>query len=204
LERENERVLREKEDAEIRAYVVHTLGVLGEKAVVSELLVMLRDKQEDAGVRAMVADALGKLEEKTTVSELLTMLKDKQEDSFVRQSAAEALGKLGEKTAAPDLLTVFKDRRVNSFVRRSVVGALIKLGQRKTVLPYLSVMVEGYLLRSEFMWNIAALRQFTPLLKRRHITYNTYEQFWVSSKRKKVCILMFGWKFIKFVRIVKI
>jgi len=164
-------VLREKEDAEIRAYVVHTLGVLGEKAVVSELL---------------------------------TMLKDKQEDSFVRQSAAEALGKLGEKTAAPDLLTVLKDRRVNSLVLRSVVGALIKLGQRETVLPYVDLLAKYNLLPGKLIWNVASLRQLLSLLKQRHVPSDVYEQFWAVSKREKVRILMFKWKFVRFVRVVEI
>jgi HEAT repeat protein len=144
------------------------------------------------------------LEEKTAVPELLMMLKDKQKGSFVRQSAAEALGKLGEKTAVPELLTVLKDRRVNSLVRRSVVGALIKLGQRETVLPYVDLLAKYNLLPGKLIGNVASLRQFLSLLKQRHVPSDVYEQFWAASKREKVRILMFKWKFVKFVRIVKI
>src|SRR5205807_9945828 len=130
--------------------------------------------------------------------------------SSVRRSVAQALGQLAESTVAPELLAILKDRQDDSSVRRSVAQALITLGQQETVFPYLSLIVnnlkDGYGdIPSEFIWNIASLRAFTPLLKvedtyRRNTIHRT---FWAVSQREKVRILIFKWRFIKFVRVVR-
>jgi HEAT repeat protein len=199
-------LLTDKQESEmVRSLVAQALGELGEKAVVPDLLALLKDKQENGEFRALVAQALGKLGEKIVVSELLTILKNQREDSYVRQSVAEALRILKGKAVVPELLAVLKNKQNGSRVRRSVAVLLIILGQQETVLPYLSLLAENdTMLNGLAIWNITALRQFTPLLKRGYINYNTYEQFWAASKREKVRILRFKWIFVKFVRIVKI
>jgi len=85
--------------AQVAAFAVDLIGLLGDATNAPELTVLLRDTS--AEVRAHAARALGRLGAEEAADELRRALDDRI--PFVRVNAAHALGAIGDVSAAPAL-----------------------------------------------------------------------------------------------------
>ncbi|MCF6157963.1 MAG: HEAT repeat domain-containing protein [wastewater metagenome] len=99
----------EDDDMEVRAAVVSSLGVLGDRTVVPELLPALHDKE--MWVRLAAASAIGEIHDEAVIPELLRLLGD--DDARVRESAALALGMMDYRGEIPGLEEAVEEKEVD-------------------------------------------------------------------------------------------
>jgi HEAT repeat protein len=88
------------DDAELKAFVVELIGLLGHPSESTELVRLLRDPS--AEVRARAARALGRLGAEDAAAELRAALADRI--PFVRATVAHALGAIRDRAAVDALL----------------------------------------------------------------------------------------------------
>jgi HEAT repeat protein len=76
------------------------LGLLGDKSIVPDLVIMLADAQGQAP-QAAIASALGFIGDSRSVDPLLAFMEDKQKSDGARGFAAAALGIVADKEPLP-------------------------------------------------------------------------------------------------------
>lgn len=97
------------DDMEIRAAAVSSLGALGDKVVIPELLSSLRD--EEMWVRLAAASAIGDINDKDIIPELIQMLN--HGDARVRESVSLALGAMDYQGEIPGLGEAVKKKEID-------------------------------------------------------------------------------------------
>ncbi len=88
-------------DADVRMYVVHSLGLIGETNSFETLVQLLQAVEETPQVRAMAAESLAYLRDPRAINELLKVLADASAE--VRYWAVFALGQIGDAEVIPVL-----------------------------------------------------------------------------------------------------
>ncbi|WP_293150251.1 MULTISPECIES: HEAT repeat domain-containing protein [unclassified Microcoleus] len=111
------------------------------KAVVPQLVLLLKDSDPDVRISAVYA--LGNIggEAKTVIPQLIPLLQDS--DASVRSSAASTLGLIGKeaKAVVPQLVPLLQDS--DTSVRTSAAYALGNIGgEAKTVIPQLVLLLK--------------------------------------------------------------
>lgn len=114
------------DDMEIRAAVVSALGVLGDKAVISELLPALQD--EEMWVRLAAATALGDIGDKNVIPKLVQFLE--HDNARVRESAALALGAMDYKGEIPGLKDAIEKREINPRIATYLLDDMNNLSEK--------------------------------------------------------------------------
>ena len=104
------------DDANLRKFIVETLGKLGDSRAIPALSATLNDREPN--VRSSAAEALGRLRAREAVPQLLGLLND---DEWVVFSVIEALGQIADPAALPALMAVLKDG--SEPVRHAVIEA---------------------------------------------------------------------------------
>lgn len=97
------------DDMEIRAAAVSSLGALGNKVVIPELLASLSD--EEMWVRLAAASAIGDINDKEVIPELIRMLN--HDDARVRESVSLALGAADYQGEIPGLSEAVKKKEID-------------------------------------------------------------------------------------------
>jgi HEAT repeat protein len=107
------------DDANIRKFIVDTLGKLGDPRAIPPLIASLKDR--DPNVRGSAAEGLGYLRAREAVPQLLGLLDDNE---WVVFTVIEALGYIADPAALPALMALLKDG--SETVRYVVIEALGK------------------------------------------------------------------------------
>lgn len=116
------------DDSNARESAVLTLGWLGTKVAIRELVAALGDRHP--AVRSMAAFALGQCHgEERALSGLVVALTDP--NARVRANAARALGGIGDKRQTELVLRALQDRSAS--VREAAIAALGSFGDRRAV-----------------------------------------------------------------------
>lgn len=109
-------------NAKIRERAVLAAAHIGNKAVLSDLVPLTKDKSVD--VRKMVAFALGQIRSKEGLNAALSMLKDS--DAEVRRMAIEASGRIGGMEVTESLTPFLDDPNATLREQAALALALIK------------------------------------------------------------------------------
>lgn len=96
-------------DMEIRAAAVSSMGALGDKVVIPELLSSLRD--EEMWVRLAASSAIGDINDKDVIPELIRMLG--HDNPRVRESVSLALGAMDYQGEIPGLSEAVKKKEID-------------------------------------------------------------------------------------------
>ena len=107
------------DDANIRKFIVDTLGKLGDRRAILPLIATLQDREPN--VRGSAAESLGSLHAREAVPHLLGLLNDNE---WVVFTVIEALGCIADRAALPALMALLKDG--SETVRYGVIEALGK------------------------------------------------------------------------------
>ncbi|MFX0095629.1 MAG: HEAT repeat domain-containing protein, partial [Candidatus Hodarchaeota archaeon] len=110
-------ILRENVTPQVLQAATMTLGELGEKRAIEQLIGFL--KYKDRGVRRTSAKVLGQLKASKALEPLFQLLKDDNEDEYVRAGAAWALGQLGDRQVVKTLIEILNNFYFHSYRIRS-------------------------------------------------------------------------------------
>lgn len=122
------------DDANIRKFIVDTLGKLGDRRAIPPLITTLQDR--DPNVRGSAAEGLGHLRAREAVPQLLGLLDDNE---WVVFTVIEALGYIADPAALPALMALLKDG--SETIRYAVIDALGKFSDSAAcVKPMLDLM----------------------------------------------------------------
>ncbi len=157
-----------KINALVRANIAGTLGGLGERSIVPDLMAMLKNTQIDDLVGGVVAVTLGELGEKSIVPDLMKIFENSSIARLIYRGIAIALGKLGEKTVIPALVETLENSQSNWF-RIHTARTLGNLAEDK------KTMRACFLLLSQTSANVADA---------------IYSALWDMSRRAEVTIVV--------------
>ncbi|MEW6027753.1 MAG: HEAT repeat domain-containing protein, partial [Planctomycetota bacterium] len=123
---------------------IKTLGELGDKSVIKELLPLMKDKETrivlDAAYALVRLDGPLVIKEYGLLGDILTILKDKREENeYRRGEAVQLLGRLNDRSLVKYILPLLNDK--SKYVRSQVIRALEASGDKaiiKDLLPIVS------------------------------------------------------------------
>lgn len=115
-------------DADVRKFLIDTLGDIRDARAVPALVRALDDRDENICVAA--AEALGKVRDRRAVDPLIACLA-RSDRGWLDYAAAEALGEIGDERALAPLLAALG----RSSLREPVLESLGKIGNAKTLAP---------------------------------------------------------------------
>ncbi len=120
-----------KDDNErIRALTADTLGMLGKKEAVDDLLSLAVNTKEEGIVRAYAISALGNIRDESAKQPLMNILKN-DKDHLICSRAAASLYAMGAKK---DLFNIVNSQTESYQVKNHAAGVLIGMGEKDAVL----------------------------------------------------------------------
>lgn len=122
-------------DADVRKFLVDTLGDIRDARAVPALIQALQDPDQNICVAA--AEALGKIGDTRAVAPLISCLK-RTDRGWLDYAAAEALGEIGDESALGPLLAALG----RTSLREPVLEALGKIGNTKTLEPLIAGLAD--------------------------------------------------------------
>ncbi len=122
-------------DADVRKFLVDTLGEIRDARAVPALIQALQDTDQNICVAA--AEALGKIGDRRAVEPLIAGLK-RTDRGWLDYASAEALGEIGDERALGPLLAALG----RSSLREPVLEALGKIGNTKTLEPLVAGLAD--------------------------------------------------------------
>lgn len=114
------------DDMEVRATMVSSLGVLGDKATIPALLPALQD--EEMWVRLAAATALGDIGDKNVIPQLIQFLEN--DNARLRESAALTLGVMDYKGEIPGLKKAIEKKEINPRIAAYLLDDMNNLSEK--------------------------------------------------------------------------
>jgi HEAT repeat protein len=144
-------------DADVRKFIVDTLGDIRDPRAVPALIGRLEDPDEN--IRVASAEALGKIKDVRAVDALLACL-TRYDQSWLDYAAAEALGEIGDERALGPLISALG----RSSLREPVLESLGKIGNVNTLAPLIDGLADPLrIVREVSMAALTAIyRKSTP------------------------------------------
>jgi HEAT repeat protein len=150
-------------DADVRKFIVDTLGDIRDPRAVPALINRLEDHDEN--IRVAVAEALGKIKDPRAVDALLNCLM-RNDQGWLDYAAAEALGEIGDQRALGPLLAALG----RSNLREPVLESLGKIGSGNTLAPLIAGLADSLrIVREVSLVALTAIYQKSTPTDRRKI-----------------------------------
>lgn len=133
------KIMRGKNDENLRGYAAVSLGMMQAKAAIPAIKEVVQERVKDPDLQRAAATALGLMADKDVV-ELLSNVINKAKTEYVMSSASLALGYIGDYTAVDVLTKLIEDKKGVPDLARAQATVALGVVAEDELLPVLHIL----------------------------------------------------------------